>query len=346
MIKKKTRRRILSVAASFVCFFSCYSFAQHTFHFDDYENLKETPPPTKTYEEGVGGLNGLKFAPKSLVELKLSPAAYPEETELFCSVVDQCVFGFTRGIVVGSNVFGMLYSPAMKMMHSSWITGNFHMLDAFAGFQILRGADKTNFANAQIGIKRLSYQNSYGNELLVQGVTIRVNYAQLITPTYLQGLTFHAFPATIMQFSKMENFSLDAESNSRDYAQKTVKYMYKSLQKFPTYMVSLPAELEVANFAMHKDVMQPLRVYGHAEPYYKQIFFSISDKNAYDQIQEENIGIRLAGIAAFESKEATKNGRYGVRFDLGFEMNYSYPKETCTTNVAQVRPHKQALFVP
>ena len=74
----------------------------------------------------------------------------------------------------------MAYAPFRQYWDPNWKGGSFYIVDVFGGFQIFRDVESKIFMNAQIGYRRINYDNN-GINITNQGITTRVNYSQVIT---------------------------------------------------------------------------------------------------------------------------------------------------------------------
>jgi hypothetical protein len=269
----------------------------------------------KDYSEGVSPF--LNTQARSLSAQRLSPSSYPDEAEIFCGY-EQCVFGLTRGLVLGGDVFGMAYSPLRQYFDPNWIGGNIYVIDAFGGFQILRDVENKIYMNAQIGYRRINYDYN-GINLNSQGITTKVNYSQVITPIYTQGISFSGFFAGNATTNDQIDISKDAQNhgNFSNYA----SYFYRVSQKYPTYQVSLPANIEFANWsAQQTGLNAPIRTYAHLEPFYIQNNLNFNYNNVSLQKTEQNFGIRIAATGSYESSEGTKAGRFSLLSSIGLDF--------------------------
>jgi hypothetical protein len=257
---------------------------------------------------------------RSLAAQKLLPSSYPEEAEILCSA-DQCVFGLTRGIVVGSDIFSMIYAPFRKTFDSKALGGSLYIIDAFGGFQVLRDVENKIYMNAQIGFRQLNYSYNSLN-ISNQGITTKINYSQLITPIYLQGLSFEAY---FVGKSKTNNSqSLSFNSADHNTFSDTASYFYRISQKYPIYQVSLPAHLEVANWnSSQTGFVQPLRLYALLEPFYTQNQLLLNYDNLSLQKIEQNFGIKMAASMSYESSQQMVSGRFALLGSLGVDISTS-----------------------
>ena len=281
----------------------------------------------KDYSEGISPF--LNSAARSLSAQRLTPSSYPDEAEIFCSY-EQCVFGLTRGLVLGGDVFGMVYAPFRQYFDPNWNGGSLYIIDAFGGFQILRDVDNKIYMNAQIGYRRINYDNGATN-INSQGFTAKVNYSQIITPIYLQGISFSGYFAGNATTNNQQAISNDS-SNHGSFSNDT-SYFYRISQKYPTYQFSLPADLEVANWnSQQTGLKSPIRAYAHLEPFYIQNNINFNYNNVSLQKTEQNFGIRLAATGSYESSQGTKAGRFTLLTSLGLDFSTSTVSTTQSGN--------------
>ncbi|BBH52064.1 hypothetical protein [Fluviispira sanaruensis] len=287
-------------------------------------------PNDKIYTKTITPL--LNSAPRSLAAQKLAPSSFPDEAEIFCSY-DQCIFGLTRGLVFGGDVFGMAYAPLREYFDPNWESGELYIIDVFGGFQILRDVDNKSFMNAQIGYRRISYSNN-GNTIADQGISLKVNYSAQITPVFLFGISFATYQANNATTTD-SNSILTSSINHANFS-KSAGYFYRISQKYPTYQISIPGDLEVANWGSEETgLIAPIRVYAHVEPFYIQNNINFVYDNINLKKQEQNFGIRLAGTSSFESQQGDKAGRYAFLCSLGLDVQTSVFSSTNTTANAE-----------
>lgn len=262
----------------------------------------------------------INAAPRSLAAQRLDPSAYPEEAEIFCSY-EQCAFGLTRGLVLGGDVFGMAYAPFRQYFDSNWNGGSLYIIDVFGGFQILRDVNNKNYMNAQIGYRRISHDYK-GNTITSQGFTAKVNYSQLITPIYLQGIRFSGY--FVGNETTNNEQALSQNSPNHDSFSDTASYFYRISQKYPTYQFSLPASLEVANWSSQQTGLEaPIRAYANVEPFYMQNNLNFNYNNVSLQKMEQNFGIRVAATGSYESAQGSRAGRFSLLGSLGLDFSTS-----------------------
>ncbi|KAB8029091.1 hypothetical protein [Fluviispira multicolorata] len=271
----------------------------------------------------------LNATPRSLAAQRLAPSAFPDEAEILCGY-EHCIFGLTRGLVIGGDVFGMAYTPFRQYFDPNWNGGSLYIIDVFGGFQILRDVDNKSFMNAQLGYKRISYKYN-GNTIEDQGFSFKVNYSILLTPVYLQGISFSGYLANNATTSDQSSIITNA-NNHEDFSN-SAGYFYRISQKYPTYQLSFPGDLELANWGSQQTgLIAPIRAYAHIEPFYIQnnLNFVYQDKTL--RKQEQNFGIRLAATASFESVQGSKAGRYSFLSTVGFDIQTSDIKSNSSTN--------------
>jgi hypothetical protein len=298
-------------------------------HLASFPETNERPvySQQKEYSEGISPF--LNSAARSLSAQRLTPSSYPDEAEIFCGF-EQCIFGLTRGLVIGGDAFGMAYAPFRQYFDQNWNGGSLYIIDAFGGFQILRDVDHKIYMNAQIGYRRIKYDNSRIN-IYSQGLTAKVNYSQIITPIYLQGLSFSAFFSGNSSTNNQQAISKDSQ-NHGDFSN-DASYFYRISQKYPTYQFSLPADIEVANWnSQQTGLKSPIRAYAHLEPFYVQNNLNFNYDNVSLQKTEQNFGIRFAGTGAFESSQGTTAGRFTLLASLGLDFSTSSISTTQSGN--------------
>jgi hypothetical protein len=224
----------------------------------------------------------------------------------------------------------MAYAPFRQYFDQNWNGGSLYIIDAFGGFQILRDVDHKIYMNAQIGYRRIKYDNSRIN-IYSQGLTAKVNYSQIITPIYLQGLSFSAFFSGNSSTNNQQAISKDSQ-NHGDFSN-DASYFYRISQKYPTYQFSLPADIEVANWnSQQTGLKSPIRAYAHLEPFYVQNNLNFNYDNVSLQKTEQNFGIRFAGTGAFESSQGTTAGRFTLLASLGLDFSTSSISTTQSGN--------------
>ena len=282
--------------------------------------------------------------PKTLAAQKLAPSSYPGEAELYCGT-DQCVFGLSRGLVVGGSLAGMMYAPFRQYFDSNWVSGSLSVADVYGGFQILSDVDSKNYMNAQIGYRRISFDDGT-NKIVTQGVTVGVNYSQLVTPIYSQGLEFSGYLA-FGNASLNNSSALDVNSTNHGQLNNTASYFYRISQSYPTYRVALPAELELINWSSTQTgLAMPIHGYLQVAPFYIQNNLNFSANNISLQKTEQNFGARFAGIASYESNAGkTKSGRYALKSGLGLDISTSNFTTTSSGNAALDLP-KRSFIAP
>lgn len=313
---------------SFLGSLSGASFAQN----DGRPVYKESPD----YSEGISPF--INARPRSLSAMRLTPSSFPDEAEIFCSY-EQCILGLTRGIVIGGDAFGMAYAPFRQYWDPNWKGGSFYIVDAFGGFQIFRDVENKIFMNAQIGYRRINYDNN-GINITSQGITTRVNYSQVITPLFTQGISFSAFFSGNASTNNQNAISKDSASHAT--FSDNASYFYRQSQKYPTYQVSLPADIELANWSSQQtDLNSPIRLYAHLEPFYFQNNLSFNYNNVSLQKTEQNFGIRIAANGAFESAEGSKSGRFSLLTSLGLDIATSNVSTTQSGNSDVDIPQRQ-----
>ncbi|MES2615365.1 MAG: hypothetical protein V4591_08120 [Bdellovibrionota bacterium] len=264
----------------------------------------------------------INATPKSLAAQKLSESSYPDEAELYCGT-HQCMFGLTRGLIVGGDVEGMLFAPLRRFTDPHWVSGTLTIADVYGGFQILRDVNAKNYMNAQIGYRRISFDDGT-NAIVTQGFTTEVHYSQLITPIYLQSLEFAGY--FTLGYASLNNISaLNVHSQGHGKLNDTASYFYRITQSYPTYRFALPAYVELANWdTKQTGLVMPIHGYLEINPFYIQNNLSFSGNGVSLQKTEQNFGIRFAGIASYESNaEKAKSGRYALKSVVGMDFSTS-----------------------
>ncbi len=329
----------LSVSLFFInisLLFPMKSYAQET---------EERPIFKPTPNNFAGSVSPfITAAPKSLAAQKLNKSSYPAEAEIFCGT-EQCIFGLTRGLAIGGDIVGMLSAPLRQYVDPNWVAGSLSVIDIFGGFQILRDENARNYMNAQLGYRRLSFDDNT-NKIVTQGFTTSVNYSQLITPIYLQGLEFSAFFA-IGNTSLNNTPALYLDSSGHAKLNNTAGYFYRISQSYPTFRVSLPADFELINWGANQTgLAKPIHGYLELNPFYVQNNLMFSYNNISLQKTEQNFGIRVAAVSSYESSaEETKSGRYALKGSLGLDVSTSNVTTTRTGSVDLDLP-KRSLVAP
>ncbi len=276
-------------------------------------------PPVFFQETGYSSFH-LQTAPRSLAQQRLISSAFPDEAEIFCGY-QQCLFGLTRGLVIGSDLFGMAGSLFRQYFDSDWNGGQFSLIDIFGGFQILKDVDRKTDMNAQIGYRRLAYKSA-GNFITTQGITASLNYSQQITPIYLQSISFFAYFSGNASTNNAIALS-QASPLNKDFSY-TARYFYRSSQKYPTYWVSFPADIEVANWSQKQtNLNSPVHLYAHLEPFYAQNNLNFIYNNISLQKTEQNFGLRFGAKGSYESTQKTQTGRFALLGGLGLDFTTS-----------------------
>ncbi|APJ02874.1 hypothetical protein [Silvanigrella aquatica] len=294
--------------------------------------------PAQDYSEGISPF--MNTAGKSLSAQRLSPSAFPEEAEIFCNY-DNCILGLTKGLVIGGDVFGMAYAPLRQYMDPNWNSGTLYVLDVFGGFQILRDLEQKIFMNAQIGYRRINFNNN-GITISNQGFTTSVNYSQSITPIYSQGISFSGYFAG----NSNTNDQIDIANGTPNHGtfSDNTSYFYRISQKYPTYQFSLPADLELANWSSQQTgLAAPIRAYAHLEPFYVQNNISFNYNNVSLQKTEQNFGIRIAANGSYESSSGTSSGRFALLGSLGLDFSTSSVSTTQSGNADASVPQRRWL---
>lgn len=308
-----------------------------SFHLTTFAETDGRPvyTPEKNYSEGISPF--LNSEARSLSAQRLTPSSYPDEAEIFCSY-EQCAFGLTRGLVIGGDIFGIAYSPFRQYIDPNWNGGSLYIIDAFGGFQILRDVDHKIYMNAQIGYRRINYDNSDIN-INSQGFTAKVNYSQIITPIYLQGISFSGYFAGNSKTNNQQAISKDSQSHGN--FSNDASYFYRISQKYPTYQFSLPADIEVANWNNQQTGLKsPIRTYAHLEPFYIQNNLNFNYNNVSLQKTEQNFGIRIAGTGAYEASQGTSAGRFTLLASLGLDISTSTISTTQSGNAEANIPQR------
>ena len=258
----------------------------------------------------------LSVPAKSLLLQRLHSATLPGEAELRCSLLEDCFFGLTRGFSIGSDLFGtgvntllgqQVYSPG------AWI-----FYDGKIGYQFLDGVGGKMFANGTVGYRGYSFRKEIGDDqnerkMQTRGFTFSVNFAQIISPQYSQGLSFHYFAG---KTEVDEPRTLLPAATSGSY-RKMLRDYYSFSQQTPQVRFGLPAEFELINWkASHIDLPNHLRGYLSAEPFYIQNEFTVSGE--FESV-EKNFGLRGMAMAAYESLQ-TKSGRMSFLLGVGFDL--------------------------
>jgi len=279
---------------------------------------------------------------RTLAEQRLHSSAYPEEAELFCSL-DQCAFGFSRGLVVGGDVFGMLTAPLRPHTDPQWIDGgDLYIIDLFGGAQILRNVNSTSNMTVQIGYRRIAFSDDH-NDISSEGFTTRVSFSQKISSLYLQGIEFSGFFVVGNEY--LNNYQgLPAQAAGHSKLNDAVSYFYRISQNYPTYRFSLPADVELGEWSdTQSDSPSPLRLYAHAEPFYIQNNLDFSDNSYSIYSQEQDFGVRLAAVIAIESSQGTKSGRSAFRGGLGVDIAGYQRTSTSSGGASLSLPHRAWL---
>lgn len=283
-------------------------------------------------------------APKTLAAQRLTPSSYPSEAELYCGT-DQCIFGLTRGLVIGGSLAGMMYAPLRQYLDPNWVSGSLSIADIYGGFQILNNVDSKNFMNAQIGYRRLSFDDGT-NKIVTQGITVGVHYSQLVTPIYSQGLEFSGY-LTFGNASLNNSSALNSNSPDHGKLNNSASYFYRISQSYPTYRVILPADLELINWSTTQTgLAMPIHGYLQIAPFYIQNNLRFNANNISLQVTEQNFGARFAGIASYESNAAKgKSGRYALKGAMGLDISTSNFAKTSSGNAALDLP-KRSFIAP
>ncbi len=288
-------------------------------NFDSQERPIYHPP-----RDQAGSVSPWLKAPlESLDAQKLTRSSFPEEAELFCGT-RSCVLGLTRGLVVGGDVAGIVYAPMRQFLDPYWVSGSsLYIVDVFGGVQILRDENTKSFMNAQIGYRRLNFDDG-SNIIATQGVTTQVNYSQSITTLYSQGLEFSAY--FVLGNAELNNvLALNTNSANHQKLNNSAGYFYRLSQSYPTYQVSLPADLEIMNWGMAQtDLPMPIHAYLEVRPFYIQNNLNFSGNTVSLQKQEQNFGVRFAALTSYESSaEKSVAGRYALKTALGMDISTS-----------------------
>jgi hypothetical protein len=327
-----------------VCFLS--SLPVYANSIDNDASTDQRPIYSQNTNDFTGSVSPLVHAtPKSLATQKLNNSAYPDEAELFCGT-ERCVFGLSRGLVVGGDIFGMLSAPLRQYSDRNWVSGgSLYLVDVFAGFQILRDDISKNYMNAQIGYRKINF-NDGTNRIASQGITTAVNYSQLITPFYLQSIEFSSF--FVVGNSDFNNAStLNVNSPGHAKLNDSASYFYRTSQSYPTYRVALPADLEVISWNTHQTGLEmPIHGYLQIAPFYIQNNLEFNENNLSLQKTEQNFGVRFAAISSYESTAAkAKTGRYALKGQLGLDFSTSNFSTTSSGNADLDLP-KRSFVAP
>lgn len=318
----------------FAKYFS-YSLLLGTFKITVHAEENERPvyQPETDYSDGISPFINAK--PRSLPSMRLAHSAFPEEAEFFCSY-EHCILGLTRGIVLGGDVFGMSYAPLRQYMDPNWKGGSFYLIDAFGGFQIFRDLENKIFMNAQIGYRRINYENR-DTRISSQGITTKVHYSHGITSLYTQGVSFSAFFSG--NASTNNQTAISKNSTEHSSFSDTASYFYRLSQKYPTYHVSFPANLEIANWSSQQtDLSAPIRLYALLEPFYLQNSLKFNYNDVSLEKTEQNFGIRIAATGGFESSDSLKSGRFSLLTSIGIEV--------ATSNTTTVQSGNSDVEIP
>lgn len=302
MIKISHKTRILKI----LCLFNLLTGSIHTASAEDFPGSL-TP--------------WINSSSRTLSEQTLSPATYPHEAELFCNL-ENCIMGLTHELVIGGDAVGMIAAPMRRGFDRDWVAGStVYLIDVFGGFQVLRDVSKNNM-NAQIGFRRI-YLSNGGNEMYTQGITTAINYSTAVTAFYEQGLRFSGYFNLSNAFLNNTQ-ALNVNANDHEQLNIDSSYFYRLTQPYPTFRVSFPADVELANWNPEQtNLSMPLRVYAHLEPFYIQNNLNFSDNNLSLQEKEQNFGNRVAGIVTYESTERSRSYRYALKGAIGLETSSS-----------------------
>ncbi len=269
---------------------------------------------------------------KTLTAMRMHSATNPEEAALRCSIMDSCILGLTRGFAIGGDVSGMLSALVVQpqVQAGAWL-----LTDAFVSYQFFDSVEKVFNANGSIGYRTFRYEDSNGNVQKSGGISLRFNYAQDISPEYTQGLIFSG---TISSWNSVDPeeriYSNEASSPN---ARRALRNFYRYSQRYPTFWLSFPADVEVINWkASHIDLPNHLRGYGHLEPSFVQNQFRLSN-DAFLWV-ERNLGLRTAATLAYESRPDRVSGRFAVQSTFGLEFS------TSSHTVDAPRTAKDVLF--
>lgn len=281
----------------------------------------------------------LNTSARSLPEARLSNSSYPREAELLCGT-EQCVIGLRKNFVVGSDLFGMIATPLRQYFDPQSVTGSFYLLDVFGGVQILQEAK--DYMNAQIGYRKLSFDDGV-NQIVTQGLTANVNYSRVIVPYFTQSLEFSGF-FVIGDASLNNKLNLATIAPDHGKLNDSARYFYRVSQDYPTYRVLLASDLEVANWTPEQTGMRmPLRLYARLAPFYMQNNLSFSDNGVSVQNREQDFGIRVAAVVAYESDARPRRKRFAAKGLLGFDLSGSSMSKTATPGTDIDLPRRPVL---
>jgi hypothetical protein len=298
-----------------------------------------------------GAASTLAVPGKSLMAARLHVASFPKEAEIRCSLSDSCAFGLTKGFVIGSDFVGTGVTTLLGQ-HLIKGKGSWVFYDGFVGYQFLGDKDSRSFANGSVGYRGYSVTKDIGIDdeertLKTNGFVFRINYAQEITSTYSQGLTFQMFSGKTKMNGPDNLRSINDESEGSKQ-RSMVRSFYEYSLNYPTIRVALPADFEVINWrASHIDLPNHLRGYARFEPFYIQNELIIDDRIDYI---EKNFGARLMALLAYESP-AEKAGRFALLGGLGADIAGSnkpeakYPNDDLPTQqVRNEEPNPRDVF--
>ena len=300
------------------------------------------PEDTGSPSEGTRLFPLIRAAPKSLAEQKLDNSSYPEEAEIFCGT-ENCLFGLSRGIVIGGRAFDMLYAPMRKNIDPRAVSGLYNIVDVFGGFQVLRDPKGVAFMNAQIGYRHLYFSDGE-NTLSSQGLTVDVNYTQKITPIYVQGVEFSSYLISSNTYLNHIE-SLNNNSVGHDKLNNSTTYFYQLSQSYPTLKISFPATLELINWGTRETGLpMPIHTYFQVSPFYIQNNIRFSANNVTFSQTEQNFGTRIAALGSYESTEQIeKSGRYAFKTALGLDLASSEKTKTTAGNTDLNLPRRPVI---
>ena len=256
------------------------------------------------------GWNGPLSTPaKSLLAQHLHSASFPGEAEVRCGFLEPCALGVARGFTLGGDLLRTLLLPSV----GSWnVPGKWLYLDGFVGFQFLNGVDKTHYANGSVGYRRFSYEDSDGRTVASKGLTFRINYAQVISDVYTQGLTFAGYHATYRHTKQNTLYAANADGEG---ARRTLNRFYAFSHLSPQRYLVLPADIEVVNWKnTHVDLPNHVRGYLSIQPFYAENYFDLPDFYSY---REKNFGANAFFKGTYESAEINQAGRFAILGQLG-----------------------------
>ncbi len=277
---------------------------------------------------------------KPLSQQGLQPSTSPKEAELFCSF-DNCLFGFSRGISVGSNIFGMITSSFLDTVNSDYKPEtNLTLWDAFGTFQMLDNVGNKINANASLGARSVQFQG-LAQQYDTSGLTAKINYSQVVNSLYEQSLFFELFiPFGKKSISHQNNFISSSADMNYD-----INMVQRINVKYPTVYLRLPGTIELANFSSSQTKMEmPIRIYGKIQPFYILDVNEFESSSEYLKISESIFGSEFAGTVSYESNDPRgENRRFSFFGELGLKIQYASIQYDRSSNVT-MSVDKEPLF--